>query len=131
MSNATGISPHSLCAYDPPWYTRSNLGLSFSIPSGAVYAAALPYCLSPGAERDFRVLLSGIGGDEFTGGVPTGIPELADLIREGRFAALLQSSFQWSLASRKPLLQTLQRTVRAFLPTLRASRSRSQWPMPW
>jgi asparagine synthase (glutamine-hydrolysing) len=29
---------------------------------------------------DFRVLLSGIGGDEFTGGVPSGIPELADLL---------------------------------------------------
>jgi asparagine synthase (glutamine-hydrolysing) len=83
------------------------------------------------AERGFRVLLSGIGGDEFTGGVPTAIPELADLIREGRFVALLQSSFQWSLASRKPLLQTLKRTVRSFLPTLRASRSRTQWPMPW
>src|SRR5260370_18510582 len=31
-----------------------------------------------------RVLLSGTGGDEFTGGVPTAVPELADLLSSGQ-----------------------------------------------
>jgi asparagine synthase (glutamine-hydrolysing) len=80
------------------------------------------------AKGGFRVLLSGIGGDEFTGGVPTGVPELADLISEGNLKTCLRQAFLWSLASRKPLLHVVGRTVRSFLPNVR---SRTQWPMPW
>lgn len=83
------------------------------------------------AKGGFRVLLSGVGGDEFTGGVPTGIPELADLISGGNPKAFLRQAFLWSLASRKPLLQVVGKAVRSFLPSLWASRSRTQWPMPW
>ena len=35
------------------------------------------------ASQGNRVVLSGIGGDEFMGGVPTPVPELMDLLREG------------------------------------------------
>jgi asparagine synthase (glutamine-hydrolysing) len=79
----------------------------------------------------FRVLLSGVGGDEFTGGVSTGLPELADLVSRGNLVAFLQRAFLWSLALRKPLLHVAGKTLRSFLPTHWASRSRTQWPMPW
>jgi asparagine synthase (glutamine-hydrolysing) len=79
----------------------------------------------------FGVLLSGIGGDEFTGGVPSGIPELADLLSTGQLRAFLRRGFLWSLASRKPLVQVLARTIRWFLPGVSASRSKTQWPTPW
>jgi len=79
------------------------------------------------AEGGFRVLLSGIGGDEFTGGVPTGIPELADCVRSGEMARFLRRGFQWSMAAREPLLHLLARTLAAFLPAGR----NPGWPTPW
>jgi asparagine synthase (glutamine-hydrolysing) len=79
----------------------------------------------------YRVLLSGIGGDEFTGGVPTGIPELCDLLRVGNLRASLRKAFLWSMASRKPLAQVFGKTLRSFLPPLWDYRSRMQWPTPW
>ena len=83
------------------------------------------------AKGQFRVLLSGVGGDEFTGGVPTGIPELSDLIRRGHLRTFLRQAFLWSMVSRKPLVHVLGKTFRHFLPQLWNSRSRMQWPMPW
>jgi asparagine synthase (glutamine-hydrolysing) len=83
------------------------------------------------AKGGYRVLLSGIGGDEFTGGVPTGIPELADLLRRGDIPAFVHRAFLWAMASRKPLVHVVGKTLRSFLPTLWASASRAQWPMPW
>jgi asparagine synthase (glutamine-hydrolysing) len=51
-----------------------------------------------------RVLLSGIGGDEALGGVPTAIPELADLLVSGQLRKLLVQAIAWGVAQRKPLL---------------------------
>jgi len=83
------------------------------------------------AKGGYRVLLSGIGGDEFTGGVPTGIPELADLVRQGDIPAFVHRAFLWAMASRKPLVHVAGTTLRSFLPTIWVSGSRAQWPMPW
>jgi asparagine synthase (glutamine-hydrolysing) len=79
----------------------------------------------------FRVLLSGVGGDEFTGGVPTGIPELADLLRGGHLRRFLRRAFSWAMATRKPVLYMIGRTMQTFLSGLWDSASRKQWPMPW
>ena len=79
----------------------------------------------------FRVLLSGIGGDEFTGGVPTGIPELADLLRRAQWLTFLRRAFQWALASRKPIANIIAKTIGSFLPSLRTSAPQAHWPMPW
>jgi asparagine synthase (glutamine-hydrolysing) len=64
-----------------------------------------------------RVLLSGIGGDEFTGGVPTPIPELADLaatFRLGEFSTQLRA---WALQQRKPWIHLLGEVARRFVPS--------------
>jgi len=63
-----------------------------------------------------RVILSGIGGDEVTGGVPTPIPELADLLAKARFLTLARQLKLWALDKRKPWFYLLFETVRRFLP---------------
>jgi asparagine synthase (glutamine-hydrolysing) len=60
-----------------------------------------------------RVLLSGIGGDEVFGGVPTPIPELADLVASGRFLEFARKITAWALATRRPLLHLAVRTATA------------------
>src|SRR5207249_3629314 len=47
-----------------------------------------------------RVVLSGIGGDEVMGGVPTPTPELQDLLVEGHFKQLAHQLKVWALNKR-------------------------------
>jgi asparagine synthase (glutamine-hydrolysing) len=76
--------------------------------------------------QGYRVLLSGIGGDEVLGGVPTPTPELADLLTRGQLQTLARQLVAWALAKRKPLLHLLYETISAFLPvaTIRVPRDR-------
>jgi asparagine synthase (glutamine-hydrolysing) len=83
------------------------------------------------SEGGFRVLLSGTGGDEFTGGVPTGTPELADLLSRAQLGRFLHRAFLWAMASRKPLLHEVGQVVRTFLPASWATNTVPRWPMPW
>jgi asparagine synthase (glutamine-hydrolysing) len=71
----------------------------------------------------YRVLLQGIGGDEVLGGVPTPLPELADLLARGRGRASLRQSIAWALASRTPALHLLVDTLKQFLPDRLAGHS--------
>lgn len=68
------------------------------------------------SSQSARVLLSGIGGDEVMGGVPTPLPELEDLLARARFGALAHSLKVWSLNKRKPWLHLLWETSQRFLP---------------
>lgn len=63
-----------------------------------------------------RVLLSGLGGDEVLGGVPTPTPELADLLASGRWIELTRKLSDWALAKRCPWIHLLSDTVRSFAP---------------
>jgi len=63
-------------------------------------------------EKGYRSVLSGIGGDEILGGIPTGLPELADYLARGRFGQLFQRGIAWSLPQRTPLIQTMGATIR-------------------
>jgi asparagine synthase (glutamine-hydrolysing) len=63
-----------------------------------------------------RVLLSGIGGDEVTGGVPTPTPELADLMARLRFQSLAHQLKAWSLNKRRPWLHLLLEALHGFFP---------------
>ena len=62
--------------------------------------------------KDYRVILSGIGGDELLGGPPDPLPELSDYLVRGQFLAFLRQSLRWCVPSRTPLLQMLIRTAR-------------------
>jgi asparagine synthase (glutamine-hydrolysing) len=63
-----------------------------------------------------RVVLSGVGGDEILGGVPTPRPELANLLARARFPKLARRLVAWALVKRKPVHHLLAETFRAFLP---------------
>jgi asparagine synthase (glutamine-hydrolysing) len=62
--------------------------------------------------REYRAVLSGIGGDEILGGVPQPLPELADLLARGDLGAFLSRSIEWCLAERSPLWYMVARTFR-------------------
>lgn len=94
-------------------------------------------------ERDFRVatagneyrsILSGIGGDELLGGVPTPLPELADYLVSGRFIQFVRRSWLWCLNSRTPisglLLQTGQFSLGCYLGHRTTWKDLPPWVMP-
>ena len=63
-----------------------------------------------------RVLLSGIGGDEFLGGVPTPMPELEDLLARGKFITLSRCLLAWALVQRRPWIHLFRDAAVGFLP---------------
>jgi asparagine synthase (glutamine-hydrolysing) len=81
--------------------------------------------------RGSRVVLSGIGGDEVLGGVPTPTPELADLLAQCRVRALAHQLKAWALSKRKPWFHLVFEAVREFLPTSLAGIPERSRPAPW
>jgi asparagine synthase (glutamine-hydrolysing) len=73
--------------------------------------------------HSIRVLLSGIGGDEVTGGVPTPTPELADLIAKADVRTLARQLKFWALHKRMPWFFLLYEVIRRFFPPLLARKS--------
>src|SRR5579864_2316326 len=82
------------------------------------------------ASNRYRVLLCGIGGDEVLGGVPTPIPELADLLARGRPLTLAHQLKMWALSRRKPWFWLFAETVREFFPALLAAPQHKK-PQAW
>jgi asparagine synthase (glutamine-hydrolysing) len=78
-----------------------------------------------------RVLLSGIAGDEVTGGVPTPIPELANLLIKANFKHLAHALKVWALNKRRPWFHLLFETARCFLPPALVSIPKHRRPAPW
>jgi len=78
-----------------------------------------------------RVVLSGIGGDEVTGGVPTPLPELMDLIARARFMHLMHQLKVWALEKRKPWFHLLFEAMRGFFPRALVGVPEQMRPAPW
>lgn len=68
-----------------------------------------------------RVVLSGIGGDEVTGGVPTPQAELMDLLADFRFRELAKQLKLWALNQRRPWFHLFFEAAREFLPVALAA----------
>lgn len=64
--------------------------------------------------KEYRVMLSGHGGDELLGGVPLPLPGLADYIVLGKICRYAQQCLAWCLATRRPFFH-LSADVAAFL----------------
>ncbi|MGA8429225.1 MAG: asparagine synthase-related protein [Candidatus Sulfotelmatobacter sp.] len=64
----------------------------------------------------YRVVLSGIGGDEFMGGIPDPRAHLADLILQFKLISLAKQLTTWSLVKRKPWIQLLWESAIDALP---------------
>jgi len=78
-----------------------------------------------------RVLLSGSGGDETTGGVPTPVPELEDLLARGHFCTLAGQLKIWALRKRTPWFHVLWEALRRFLPPTVVGVPAHMRPLPW
>jgi asparagine synthase (glutamine-hydrolysing) len=81
--------------------------------------------------RGYRVVLSGFGGDEVTGGVPSPSPELRDLIAAGRFRTLAGRLKQWALVQRRPWILLLREALSGFLPVSGSSGFRDAESVSW
>lgn len=68
-------------------------------------------------QHGFRVTLSGIGGDEFLGGVPNPIFQIADLFQQCRLVELAKQLMAWSLVKKRPWVHLLGQACALFLPT--------------
>jgi asparagine synthase (glutamine-hydrolysing) len=78
-----------------------------------------------------RVVLTGIGGDELMGGVPTPLPELEDLIARAHFKSLAHQLKLWSLNKRRPWIHLLLEAARQFLPIELVRASKHKQPAAW
>lgn len=83
------------------------------------------------ASQGSRVVLSGIGGDEVMGGVPTPLPELEDLIASRQLKKFARQLKVWSLQRRKPWLQLFGEVIRSFSPPLLVGVPKNLQPAPW
>jgi asparagine synthase (glutamine-hydrolysing) len=119
------VGPESFVQEEP---TRNRFRM---IPTSPYARSSAAHCfrqlLSGGG---YRVVLSGLGGDELLGGVPTPVPELADLLVSLDVRQFLARSFEWALAKRKPILTLWSSVLRQFLP--RSFRfSRESFRLSW
>jgi asparagine synthase (glutamine-hydrolysing) len=85
-------------------------------------------CLS---SQGSRVMLSGIGGDEVMGGVPTPTPELEDLLAKAQFSALARQLKVWALEKRKPWFHLFFDAARGFFPPALVGVPKCMRPAPW
>lgn len=68
----------------------------------------------------YRAVLSGLGGDEFLGGIPNPSAQLGDLIVQFQVIKLAQQLLAWSLVKRRPWLHLLYDAITDLLaPSLR------------
>lgn len=119
------VGPESFVLEEP---TRNRFRMIPTSPYARSSAAGCFRQLLSGG--GYRVVLSGLGGDELLGGVPTPVPELADLLVGFDLRQFLARSFDWALAKRKPILTLWSSVLRQFLP--RGSRfSRESPRLSW
>lgn len=78
-----------------------------------------------------RVVLSGIGGDEVTGGVPTPTPEFENLLAKAQFRTLAHQLKVWALNKRKPWFHLLFEAARRFFPIGLVGVPDRKRPAPW
>jgi len=77
------------------------------------FAKKFSECIASGP---YRVVLSGVGGDEVAGGIPTPLPELANHLVRFELVRFARRLIEWSIAKRKPVFHLLFHTLNSFLP---------------
>lgn len=83
------------------------------------------------ASQRTRVVLSGIGGDEVMGGVPTPMPELENLLANAQFRTLARQLKVWALERRKPWFHMFWEAARGFIPLALVGAPKYLHPAPW
>lgn len=83
------------------------------------------------AANKSRVLLSGIGGDEITGGNPNPLPELADLLRTLQIRKFASQLKIWAIHQKRPWFHIFTATVRSMLASGLGSVPMHSKPPKW
>jgi asparagine synthase (glutamine-hydrolysing) len=105
-SSRLGASPTSLeCRHFSPLPGSLNVGQDIGDERAAVVHAG-----------GYRAVLSGIGGDEFMGGIPDPRAQLADLIVQFDLFGLAKQLTAWSLVKRRPWIHLLWESAIDVLP---------------
>jgi asparagine synthase (glutamine-hydrolysing) len=79
----------------------------------------------------YRTILTGMGGDEMLGGVPTGLPELATYLMTGNLTTLVKQGISWCIASRTTLPHLLFETVSYAFDLCFPSHADKRSVVPW
>ncbi|MGA8104103.1 MAG: asparagine synthase-related protein [Candidatus Acidiferrales bacterium] len=98
--------------------------------SGNVSDASRQFAACIARHRN-RVVLSGTGGDEVTGGVPTPVSELMDALGKARFKELTHGLKVWALEKRKPWFHLLFEALRGFFPPVLVGLPKHMYPPAW
>jgi asparagine synthase (glutamine-hydrolysing) len=101
------------------------------VPTPSYDGRTSPHIGTCMASQGNRVVLSGIGGDEVMGGVPTPTPELEDLLARARFGALAHQLKIWALEKRKPWFHLFFEAARGFFPPALVGVPKHMRPAPW
>jgi asparagine synthase (glutamine-hydrolysing) len=83
------------------------------------------------AGRNYRTIVSGVGGDEVLGGVPAPFPELADYLISFELRRLIGRAFEFCMIDRTPLLHMLAKTVASSTAAYFRSSPGKNAPPPW
>jgi len=109
----------------------------FAYPYGTSLATpgsnghSLPQFASCLASQGNRVVLTGIGGDEVMGGVPTCLPEIEDLLARARVRTLVSQLRVWALQMRRPWFHLFLGATRGFFPPAFIGTPKYLKPVPW
>lgn len=117
---------------DHPMLSRLPASYRPDYPHGQLaFLARNDFLAASMANAGARVLLRGTGGDHVLAAGAGHMPfELADLLRRGRLAKAMRSSFAWSHAVRTPWHSVLwQGGISPLLPVSLRSRMRSAYPL--
>jgi asparagine synthase (glutamine-hydrolysing) len=93
-------------------------------------AASCQFAACMSSQRN-RVVLSGVGGDEVMGGVPTPRPELENLLARAQFGTLAHQLKVWALDKRKPWFHLFFEAARGFFPPALVGVPKHMRPAPW
>ena len=109
---------------EPDHFVSSPDSVAFPNAAAKAYAEHLK-------SGPYQVVLSGIGGDEATGGVPTPIPELTDLLARARLRRLAHQLKIWALNKREPWIHLLVEAASRFCPLWLTGGSKNARPPEW
>jgi asparagine synthase (glutamine-hydrolysing) len=119
--------PEQILTSEPP---RESPRCGF-VPTPGYDGRTYPHFRMCMASQGNRVVLSGIGGDEVMGGVPTPAPELENLLARAQFGALAHQLKVWALEKRTPWFHLFWEAARGFFPPALVGVPKYMRPAPW
>src|SRR3984885_14504931 len=125
--NVGAQDPENIPAPEPP---PESVHARF-VPTPGYDGRTSPHFRMCMASQGNRVVLSGIGGDEVMGGVPTPAPELENLLARAQFGALAHQLKVWALEKTKTWFYLFWEATRGFFPPALVGVPKYMRPTTW